>query len=212
MKVSDAPPKKIGRPREFDRDAALDAAMRAFWEHGYETTSIADLCDSMGINAPALYNAFGNKEALFREALALYRGDPQILADAVLNAPNSQSAARLMLEGAIERFSGTGTPSGCLIATSLATGSAASAGLRAEAKRIREESEALICERIEADIAAGTLPRETDAATLAALVITVIQGLSVMARDGMDRASLQNVADTAIRVWPTAPRAKTPTD
>src|SRR5512138_3569574 len=67
-----APCKPRGRPRSFDRDAALDAAVKVFWSRGYEGASLAELTEAMGINPPSLYAAFGDKEGLFLEAAARY--------------------------------------------------------------------------------------------------------------------------------------------
>ena len=65
-----------GRPRGFDEDAALDAAMRLFWQQGYEATGVADLTKAMGITTPSLYTAFGNKDELFRRAVDRYVSGP----------------------------------------------------------------------------------------------------------------------------------------
>src|SRR3979411_1663755 len=62
----------IGRPRGFDRDAALEAAMFLFWRKGFEAASMNDLCDAMGVRSPSLYAAFGSKEALYLEAVEHY--------------------------------------------------------------------------------------------------------------------------------------------
>ena len=69
-----------GRPRAFDRKAALDAAMRLFWRKGYSATSIADLTAAMGIGSPSLYAAFGSKEQLYAEALDHYRSENEATA------------------------------------------------------------------------------------------------------------------------------------
>src|SRR6187551_2996735 len=61
-----------GRPRAFEREAALARATRLFWLKGYEATSIAELTEAMGIGSPSLYAAFGSKEALYAEALRHY--------------------------------------------------------------------------------------------------------------------------------------------
>src|SRR6202035_3812271 len=62
----------IGRPRGFDRDAALEAAMLLFWRKGFAAASMNDLCDAMGIRSPSLYAAFGGKEELYLEAIEHY--------------------------------------------------------------------------------------------------------------------------------------------
>jgi len=202
MKNASKNPKKIGRPRGFDRDAALQAAMRTFWANGYETTSIADLTGAMGVNAPAIYSAFGNKESLFREAMTLYRGDPEVEAQAIRNAPSSRKAARMILNWAIDLFTSDDTPKGCFVATSLATGSEANAPLRIEGVKIRADVERHLKARIICDVNAGDLPSQTDADALAAMVVCTVQGFSTLARDGATPAKLRTVADTILKVWP----------
>ena len=73
-------PRKIGRPLSFDRNVALRQAMLTFWRYGYETTSVSDLTTAMGITAPSLYTAFGDKKQLFLEAVRLYAGEPETMA------------------------------------------------------------------------------------------------------------------------------------
>src|SRR5688500_20409695 len=88
-----APRKPRGRPRSFDREAALDAAMEVFWRKGYEASSISDLTDAMGINPPSLYAAFGDKERLFMAAIERYsaeRGESRPYAC----APTARGATR----------------------------------------------------------------------------------------------------------------------
>jgi TetR/AcrR family transcriptional repressor of nem operon len=62
----------VARPREFDETSVLDAAMNCFWSHGYETTSVRDLANQMGITGASLYNAFGDKRSLYRRSLEYY--------------------------------------------------------------------------------------------------------------------------------------------
>src|SRR3546814_18901546 len=62
----------MGRPREFDETEVLVAAVDCFWERGYEATTIRELADKMGLTGASLYNAFGDKRALYRRALNHY--------------------------------------------------------------------------------------------------------------------------------------------
>lgn len=196
------PRRKTGRPLSFDRGAALEKAMLVFWAHGYETTSIGDLTKAMGITAPSLYTAFGDKKRLFLEAVRLYAGDMDAVSSAINDAFSSLEAARTLLDGAVVTFTGDETPPGCLLASSTATGSAAAADVREAVAGYRRDLRDLLVARIERDRADGLLPPDVNAVALADLVIAIMQGLSVMARDGADRAALQAVADAALQAWP----------
>lgn len=177
--------------------------MLAFWKHGYEGTSITDLTSAMGVTAPSLYAAFGDKKRLFLEAARLYAGDPDDLARAIFEAPTAREAARLLLTSAAQTFTGEATPRGCLLASAAASGSAASQDVQKALAEIRNEVRARLRARIERDISSGALPSSSDAAGLSGLVMAVIQGMSVLARDGAaDREALLAIAAAALRAWP----------
>jgi AcrR family transcriptional regulator len=201
MKVSETSPRKTGRPLSFDREEVLEKAMLAFWESGYETTSITDLTAAMGITAPSLYTAFGSKQALFLEAMHRYVGDRTALAKAMADAPTAREAVAGMLRGAAVLYTGETTPPGCLLASATATGSPEAAEVRSAVAAERRQVRDIIIERIEVDIANGILPTDTRAATLADLTLAVMQGMSVLARDGADRARLLDLAETATLGW-----------
>ena len=91
-----------GRPREFNVEDALAAALRVFWSKGYEGASLSALTESMGITRPSMYAAFGNKESLFRQALDLYEREKLAYVGEALRAPSARGVARNLLEGAID--------------------------------------------------------------------------------------------------------------
>src|ERR1700675_3846645 len=80
----------MGRPREFDTDAAMEKAMRLFWAKGYEGTSVADLTGTLGISRPSLYAAFGDKQSLFRAALERYAAGPAGYVATALGKPTAR--------------------------------------------------------------------------------------------------------------------------
>ncbi len=196
------PSRKTGRPLSFDRDAALEQAMLTFWRHGYETTSIVDLTTAMGVTAPSLYTAFGDKKRLFLEAARRYAGDPEAMAQAIDAAPTAHDAARAMLTAAATAYTGETTPKGCLLASAAASGSAASTDVQGVIADFRRSIDGRLRARIDRDIEAGLLPPDTNPAALAGLVMAVTQGMSVLARDGAPRASLLAIADVALQGWP----------
>ena len=199
----DLPPRrKSGRPLSFDRDAALEKAMLAFWESGYETTSISDLTAAMGVTAPSIYAAFGDKKRLFLEALRLYAGDPSDLEASLFRAPTAREAVAGMIENAARLYTGDETPRGCLLASAAATGSKDAADVREAAAQERRAIRSVIVSRIQHDVDKGLLPPETVPSVLADLSIAVMQGLSVLARDGADRDALLNVAQASMAGWP----------
>ena len=198
----DTTPRRTGRPLSFDRDAALRRAMLAFWRHGYETTSMTELTAAMGISAPSLYAAFGDKKQLFLQAVRLYAGDPADMERAIAAAPTPRTAARGLMEAAARTYTGDDTPKGCLLASATASGSAAAADVQDAVADIRRGIENCLRARIERDIEEGVLPPGSQAAALARLVVAVTQGMSVLAREGASRASLLDVAEAALRAWP----------
>lgn len=185
-----------GRPRAFDREAALEAAMRLFWRDGYDATSVSALTRAMGVTPPSLYAAFGDKRRLFLEAAERYAGPlgepPDLRA-----FPTARGAAAALLDGAAWRFAGGDAPAGCLLAHSAAAPEVAS-----DVARHRRATEEALRARVEEDVAAGRLPPGTDAAALAAHVAATIQGLAVLARDGAPLHRLLQVADLALAAWP----------
>jgi AcrR family transcriptional regulator len=180
----------MGRPRSFDRDVALEQAMRLFWEKGYDETSIGDLTAAMGIAAPSLYAAFGDKRALFEEAVELYERLPGAPIAAGEGEPTAFGAVRRMLECAAVEYSLPEQPKGCLII---------SEPLLEERRAVSRDA---IRARLEAGRAAHEFPDGTDVDALAAYVSAVMAGMSARARDGASREDLAAIAEIALRAWP----------
>ena len=200
--MMDTSPRRTGRPLSFDRDAALRRAMLMFWRHGYETTSVAELTAAMGISAPSLYGAFGDKKRLFLEAMRLYAGDPADMERTIADAPTARQAGRELLTAAVTTYTGESTPRGCLLASATASGSGAAADVQEAVADVRRGVERCLRARIERDVEDGALPHGTQAVALAGLVMAVTQGLSVLARDGASRGSLLAIVEVALRAWP----------
>ena len=122
MKNSDQAPRLRGRPRSFDRNAALAVAMETFWRLGYEGASIADLTAAMAITPQSLYAAFGSKAELYREALGLYRATSGAsLAKTLDEEPTVSAAFERVLKQRARTFAGRGHPAGCMISTAVLT-------------------------------------------------------------------------------------------
>jgi AcrR family transcriptional regulator len=206
--ISPPPRRKTGRPLSFDRDIALEKAMMTFWRHGYETTSIVDLTNAMGVTAPSLYTAFGDKKQLFLEAARRYAGDPDVMAQAISAATTAYDAAHDMLTKAAITFTGIDTPKGCLLASATASCSSEAAEVQQAIADIRNGIAAQLRAKIRSDVSGGILPLDTDVAALAGLVMSVTQGMSVLARDGATRAQLFSIVEHMLNAWPVQPRRK----
>ena len=179
--------------------------MMTFWQSGYETTSISDLTAAMGITAPSIYTAFGDKKQLFLEAMTHYAGTPEELDKSLHDATSAREAAEQMLLASAKAFTGDATPKGCLLASATASGSKHSIDVQSAVADVRGRIAASLRRRIEHDIDIGLLPKTTDSRTLALMIIATIQGMSVLARDGVPRAELLALAKTAMAVWPGLP-------
>lgn len=189
-----------GRPRSFDRDAALRRAVERFWEQGYEGTSIADLTAAMGIAAPSLYAAFGSKEELFREAIRVYSDDSPT-ERALARDGTARDAVAAMLYDNADDYVDPATPRGCMLVLGAPVGTPALSGVREQLADVRRASVEQLRARLDRGIADGDVPAGTDTATLAGFYSTVLDGMSIKARDGASRAELHAIADAALAAW-----------
>ncbi|MEQ8790403.1 MAG: TetR/AcrR family transcriptional regulator [Pirellulaceae bacterium] len=191
-----------GRPRQFDTEQALEAALLLFWRQGYEGTSLAALSEAMGVNMPSLYAAFGNKETLFQQVVERYLQRPASYLPEALCEPTARAAIEKLFEGAIKMVMHPRHPDGCLLVQgALVSGPAADSIQRSLSNR-RAGAEAAIRRRLEQAVAAGELPSQADAARLARFFATVLWGMSVQAAGGATRKQLKEVAEQALLCWP----------
>ena len=192
-----------GRPREFDADKALDAALEVFWRKGYDGASLSDLTEAMGINRPSLYAAFGNKEELFRRAVDRYVHGPASFVRKALDERSARAVAEQLLSGTVDLVTDPRGPRGCLLVQgALACGEEAES-VRCELVTRRLAGEAAIRERFERAKVDGDLPADADPADLARYLVTVMRGLAVQAASGAGRVELRRVVETALRAIPT---------
>jgi AcrR family transcriptional regulator len=195
--------KPRGRPRSFDRETALEKAILAFWEHGYEATSVSDLTRVMGIGAPSLYAAFGDKRSLFDEVVREYGTKyGSFGARALAEEPTARAAVERTLREAAVEYTAPGHPHGCLVIH--AATNCTSPEVEESLRERRNANIAAIESRIKADVAAGELPADTDAAALARHTGAMVQGMSQQARDGATKEELEALAELAMVLWPRA--------
>jgi AcrR family transcriptional regulator len=192
-----------GRPRCFDREKALTQALDVFWQRGYEPASIAELCRAMGINAPSLYAAFGNKASLFLEAMRFYEAkywkapSKKLVAGADIYQSFDEffrEAARILLS--------PDSPCGCMVVLAATNVSTDAAEVTKSIRELRFVTKGLFAERLMRGIDEGQLPADTDVPALAGAFSTMLEGLSMQARDGLSQAALERIAAHAVRLLP----------
>lgn len=196
---------KTGRPRSFDRDEALEGAIAVFWKHGYDTTSIALLTGALGIGGPSLYAAFGDKRALFFEALDRYlRTYGAFTKRALAEEPVARDAVERLLREAATAYTRPDHPRGCLLITAATNCSPQSADIAARLRELRAMGARALEDKIAAATRTGELPAHTDAHAIATFYGAVLQGMSAQARDGATTTDLEQIAETALQAWPSA--------
>lgn len=192
----------VGRPRGFDLDRALDQALQVFWRQGYEGASITDLTQAMGINPPSLYAAFGNKEGLFRQALARYLAERTKFWDNAVAAPSAREMIERLLRGSADFLTDACNPPGCLLVRGTVACSDLAQDIHQELVTKRKEAEHAVWQRLEQAKAEGELPVDIDPCAFAGYIATVLEGMSVHAAGGALRADLHKIVDMTLRAWP----------
>jgi AcrR family transcriptional regulator len=176
--------------------------MRVFWRHGYEGASLTELTRAMGINRPSLYAAFGDKAALFREAVARYGTGPGRYVRRALGQPTARLVAETLLRGAVAAATDEAGPKGCLWVQGALVAGVEADGIQVAMSGLRDRGTAQIEERLERARREGDLPASTDVAALTLFLVSVMNGIAVQAAGGKRREALQRVVETALRAWP----------
>ena len=194
-----------GRPRAFDRNEALKKALEVFWRQGYEPASVASLCSAMGINAPSLYASFGNKSALFIEALNYYEqtywSKP---AERFLEEPDIARAVENFFLEASEILLSPDTPCGCMVVLAAINISSEAREVSEAVQQLRFATKKMFADRLQRAVLDGQLAADTDVTALAGALNTFLEGLSIQARDGILQVELKAMASHALRLLPSS--------
>ena len=193
---------KMGRPRNFAKSAALEAAMRVFWEKGYEGSTLADLTRAMGINRSSMYGTFGDKQALFRMAIARYAEGPAAYVREALEQPTVRAVVEALLRGTLELLTDPSHPRGCLsVQGALACGSPAEP-IKQALIEWRKRGESKIQKRLQRARREKDLAKDVDPGDLARYISTVVTGIAVQSANGATRAELTRLVDMLLRSMP----------
>lgn len=192
--------KKRGRPAAFDYDQALQQAMHAFWQYGYEGTSMSTLMEVMQMNKASIYAAYGSKEALFNKVVERYVQGPANFMAAALQQPTALEVVSSLLGQAAVMLTAGPHPAGCLVTQGALACSTEATEVRAMLSGYRQRFEAQLKQRFERAQAEGDLLHWVDAASLAKLVMTLHQGMTVQAVSGVSQAPLRNMVETALKL------------
>lgn len=187
-----------GRPREFDREDALRKAKMLFWQRGYEGTSISDLVEALGLSSARIYSAFGSKEELFRETIELYLSEEGAFAQLAMQEPNTRLAIEKLLVNAVETYTQTDKPLGCMVVLSLTNYARDNEQIMAWLASYRQSRTQAIISRINQGIELGDIPINTNIQALGDYFATLLHGISIQARDGVSKARLLAMVQIAM--------------
>ncbi|MFB3305234.1 TetR/AcrR family transcriptional regulator [Pseudomonas sp. AMR01] len=202
---------QMGRPRNFDRDQAVEQAMHLFWQHGYDATSLAQLKAGLGggISAPSFYAAFGSKEALFDECvqryLATYAQVTECLWDESL--PPRQAIDTALRQSARMQCDNA-HPKGCMVTLGVMSAPSPENARVADAltqSRLRTRAGIVAC--VERAVSAGELPATLDPQVMATVFDSFLQGISILARDNTPFETLDAAISQLLLTWTVAPIA-----
>ena len=193
----------MARPREFDETVVLEAAMNCFWTRGFEQTSVRDLAERMGITGASLYNAFGDKRSLYRQALSHYL--EQTVRDRVARLENLSPALaiRTFFDEIIERSLDDAQHRGCMLVNAALELAPYDPEIRQLVVEEMTFIETFFRRRIEAGQQDGSIASTRPANEAAKLLLSVLLGIRVLARSMPRRDVLAGAANGALAaLWP----------
>ena len=189
--------RRRGRPPAYDRDAALAALTRTFWDQGFSATSLDDLAAASAMNRPSLYAAFGDKQAMYLAALERYGADAHGQLGAILQSiPDVAAAIRAMLQAAVEFYlAGDAGPRGCLAVCTAAAEAVTTPAMADGLAAVLATLDGVIAARLAQGVADGQLPSDHDTEASAMLIAATLHSIAIRARAGQSRAQLLRLAD-----------------
>jgi TetR/AcrR family transcriptional repressor of nem operon len=189
----------MARPRTFDEDEALDAAIVCFWRHGYGATSVRDLGDEMGLGSASLYNAFLDKRTLFLRALDRYLdGTMRERIARLEQALPPKAAVKAFVDEVVERSVNDPERRGCMLINAAAEFGTRDREFGQEIAARLEELQGFFRRVIARARADGSLARDRDPAELSRLMLGVVVAIRVLARVRPERALLKGIARPAL--------------
>ncbi|MBO9529686.1 TetR/AcrR family transcriptional regulator [Acinetobacter oleivorans] len=200
--TEDALKKKRGRPKCFDEQQVLQKAMLLFWEHGYEATSISDLTQALEITAPSLYSAFGDKEGLFYRCVDYYLAHEGCPIDTIfVEAKTAKIAVELYLYDIVKRLVQPNKPAGCMVVVAAMNCSDATQDVQQNLLDKRIKTKEKLLKRLQQGVEQGDLSSHAPLQEITDFYTTVIQGLTIQARDGASSEQLHKVVGHAVKAW-----------
>ncbi|WP_077071205.1 TetR/AcrR family transcriptional regulator [Mailhella massiliensis] len=192
-----------GRPRAFDREQALHRALEVFWRHGYAPTSVAELCKAMEIKPPSLYATFGNKASLFLEALRYYESRYwDAPAKRFMKEPDVYTAVANFFSESATILLSPETPCGCMVVLAAINIAEEEKEIIESVRELRLATKKMFADRLRQAIHDAQIPPDTDVPALAGALNTLLEGLSIQARDGLFQSELKAIAAHAVRMLP----------
>ena len=194
-------PRPRGRPRSFDTEATLAQATLTFWQRGYAATSLDDLGAATGLNRPSLYGAFGDKHALYLQALKLYVDNSNAGIAAALEGRSLRDGLMRVYELALQLYCPSDAPArGCLLIGTAATEAPRDEAIRAALGDALRGFTAAFEARFRQAVEDGELPARTDAAMRAQLASAVLHSMALRARAGDAREELAALAAAGVEM------------
>lgn len=196
--------RKRGRPKCFNEQHALEKAMLLFWKYGYEGTSISNLTQALGITAPSLYSSFGDKAQLFQKCLDYYiEHEACSMPDIFAQADTPKVAIELLLRDNLNRLIQAQKPTGCMLVVATMNCSEENKSIQDNLRLRRQDTQATLLAYLERAQQDMKLPKSLNVELITNFYATILQGMTIQARDGASFEQLNQVVEQAIQCWDT---------
>ncbi len=189
----------MGRIKQFDERQALMSAMLVFWDKGYEASSVQDIEEATGLNRTSLYNAFGNKRAIFDRVMSCYKESVMSALFAELDgAPDIREGIRRLLNGALDIHFDEDNPGGCLVVLSILESGQHDEQSQASMQQTIHDLKSALQARLSKAKKSGELSKDLDAGSTATTITTTMAGMMVMGKANFTRTALKKTINQVV--------------